>query len=207
MSHVVFDEATHTYTVDGQVLPSVTEICRFLSYDVAVGANTAMRDYAADRGTRIHEACTLYDFEGEDAEVDTDIVGYVQAYAAFKRDYNVTDWMYYEKPLGSVELGFAGTPDRIGLIDGKMTIVDLKSGSKINKYALECQLNGYEMLASLLEIDYSNPLSQGLNIEQLWGLQLKKDGTYRIIQVPIRLRVFGNCMILHRFLKGEFDNE
>lgn len=198
MSKVVFEESTHTYTVDGQVLPSVTEICRFLSYDVAVGANTVMRDYAADRGTRIHEACTLYDFEGDDAEVDGDIVGYVQAYAAFKRDYNITDWMYYEKPLGSVELGYAGTPDRIGFIDGRLTIVDLKSGTKINKHNLECQLNGYGTLAK-------SPLD--LNIEQLWGLQLKKDGTYRVISVPIRLLFFRDCFHLHQFLEGEFDNE
>ena len=28
-----FDESTHTYTIDGKEVPSVTEVCRFLSYD------------------------------------------------------------------------------------------------------------------------------------------------------------------------------
>ena len=198
MSSVVFEEATHTYTVDGQVLPSVTEICRFLNYDVAVGANTAMRDYAADRGTRIHEACTLFDFEGDEADVDSDIVGYVQAYAAFKRDYGVTDWLYYEKPLGNLELWYAGTPDRVGVVDGKMTIVDFKSGTKINKYSLEAQLNGYARLVRH---------ELGIGINRLWGLQLKKDGNYRIIEVPIRNQFFLNCQTLHRFLEGEYNHE
>ena len=207
MSNVVFDESTHTYTVDGQVLPSVTEIIRFLHYDTAVGADKAMRDYAADRGTRIHEACTAYDFDGEDAEVDADIVGYVQAYAAFKRDYGIADWLYYEKPIGSVELGFAGTPDRIGLIDGKMAILDFKTGSNVNKHALEAQLNGYEVLASTTESPYKNdPFLQGLRIERLVGLQLKKDGAYRIIDVPLRERFFATCLRLHRFTKGEYDD-
>lgn len=30
---ITFDETTHTYTVDGRVVPSVTTVCRFLSYD------------------------------------------------------------------------------------------------------------------------------------------------------------------------------
>lgn len=199
MSHVVFDEATHIYTVEGQELPSVTEIIRFLSFDAAVGADKAMRDYAAECGTRIHEACTLYDFEGEDAEVDTDIVGYVQAYAAFKRDYGITDWLYYEKPLGSVRLGYAGTPDRIGLIDGCMTILDIKTGSKINKYALAAQLTGYHELAAV-ELGITN-------VSQRWGLHLKKNGSYSVINAPLSLMAFVCCRLLHNILKGEYDGK
>ena len=37
---------------------------------------------------------------------------------------------------------YAGTPDRIGKIDGKSTMLDIKTGSKVNKAVLAAQLAG-----------------------------------------------------------------
>ena len=34
---LTFDEATHTYTLDGIQLPSVTEVTRFCAYDYKTG--------------------------------------------------------------------------------------------------------------------------------------------------------------------------
>ena len=57
---------------------------------------------------------------------------------------------------------YAGTPDRIGKIDGKSTMLDIKTGSKVNKAVLAAQLAAYSFAAL------------PLTIEQHWGLQLKK---------------------------------
>ena len=92
-SKLVFNEDRHEYTVDGVVVPSVTQIIRFLSFDTAATASPAMRDAAAERGSRVHAACTAFDFDGDAAEIDGDIAGYVRAYASFLRDYSVKHFL------------------------------------------------------------------------------------------------------------------
>ena len=55
---LTFDEATHTYTLDGIRLPSVTEVTRFCAYDYR-SDRPWLAEAAARRGTAVHEACAL----------------------------------------------------------------------------------------------------------------------------------------------------
>ena len=56
---IQFEEATHTYTKNGVILPSVTEITRFLAYDYKTD-RPWLAEEAARRGTAVHEACTMF---------------------------------------------------------------------------------------------------------------------------------------------------
>lgn len=185
-----FVEETHQY-FDGEIaLPSVTKICRFLSVDVAENARSWLRDAAADKGRRVHEHCADIDYGYEADSYEWDCVGYIEAYRAFKRDWGIRDWQAIEMPLGSVITGYAGTLDRLGYIDGKLTLVDLKTGSKINKTALTAQLTGYCLLVPEIE----------LFPEQLWGIQLMKDGKYRKYVCNLDTELFNACKLLHERL-------
>ena len=64
-SRVQFDEATHTYTLDGVELPSVTHIIRYLAVDKANNADPNMALIARERGSAVHEATVMYDYSGE----------------------------------------------------------------------------------------------------------------------------------------------
>ena len=169
MSELLFDESTHTYTLDGKRLPSVTEICAPLTagrYDNALAA------YAAARGSRIHELTALYDLDALPDEIEAELVGYVKAWAAFCRDYRPV-WERVEWPGWSID-GFAGTVDRIGLIDGERLAVDVKTAASLDraaKVSLCCQTAAYAVMASEtgLRMDGDN-----------LGVQLKKDGSYAV---------------------------
>lgn len=177
MTRLVFDDETHTYTIDGKEVSSVTQLCRPLTVEIAENAKPWLRDAAAERGTRVHEACADIDFIGnlDDVEIAPDITGYVTAYLNFLRDYRVKSWDAIELPLGCSKLGFAGTIDRVGIINRELSIVDLKTGSRIDKPLLTAQLNGYRKLW-----DYnSNKI-----IKKMYGLKLGKDGDYRLIPAP-----------------------
>ena len=195
---LLFDEDRHEYSVDGKIVPSVTHIIRFLACDVAAGANASMRDAAAERGSRIHEACTAYDIDGEDADVDGDIVGYVRAYADFLRDYSIKTWLSFEKPLCSLGVRqFAGTIDRFGMIDGKGTLVDIKTGSKLNMPMHRAQLCGYDILLS----------DNGFSVDRRAILHLRKDGKYTFHIVPQSdpeaMSAFIACCKIHKYLEGK----
>lgn len=142
-----FSEQEHRYWVDGNEVPSVTQVIRFLSIDQAVGADPAMRAAAAERGTRIHSACCDYDFDHM-CDVDGDITGWVEGYAKFLRDYQVDDWTAQEKIVAGdiAGLRMAGTIDRVGIVDGDLMVIDIKTGSKIHEAPVSAQTVAYALM-------------------------------------------------------------
>lgn len=175
MAEFLFDEATHTYTLDGVVIPSVTEICAPITCGKYPPVGVVQQ--AAARGTRVHELCALYDMDALPDEIEAELVGYVRAWAAFCRDYKPV-WKHIELPLYGVidtDLPFAGTLDRIGEIGGSTMVVDIKTTASLDrpaKVALCEQIGGYECLADLNGIDVS--FGAGM------GVQLFENGNYRV---------------------------
>ena len=173
----MFDEATHTYTLDGQKLPSVTEILAPITAGKYPPSGVVQQ--AAARGTRIHELCALYDMDALPEEFEGELVPYVQAWADFCRDYT-PEWLYIEQPFyfdpGIPKQRYAGTVDRVGIVDGRLVVVDIKTAQNLDrpaKVALACQLHAYRSLA---EPCFPDVLLDGED----FGVQLMKDGNYRI---------------------------
>lgn len=174
MSEVKFDEATHTYWVDGKRIPSVNTII-----DAALeGEQQAKKGYsfypeAATRGTYVHEAIQLWIAdELDESSLDPELVPY---FAAFRKCWKEQKLVahYVERRGYSAVGGFCGTRDFIGCAgaepDSKRILLDWKTGS-IRK-RVQYQLGGYSMLS----------LEEGMApFHELWAVQLKKDSTYRI---------------------------
>ena len=175
MAEFLFDEDTHTYTLDGVIIPSVTEICAPITCGKYPPVGVVQQ--AAARGTRVHELCALYDMDALPDEIEAGLVGYVKAWAAFCRDYKPV-WTHIEFPLyGEIDPGqpFAGTIDRIGEIDGRTRVVDIKTTASLDrpaKVSLCEQVTGYEWLADLNDIHVYD--GSGM------GVQLFADGNYRV---------------------------
>lgn len=198
-----FDEETHTYTVGDRILPSVTEICSPITAS-KYAAPSAVVDYAASRGSRVHELCAMYDFDALPDEIEAECLPYVQAWAAFCRDWRPT-WELVEWSAYSAVDGYAGTADRIGLIDGARCVVDIKTAASLDrasKVALTAQLAGYRRLAQ----------ENGLRMDGAdFGVQLRKDGSYTVHssqKIAERYRfdpaeLFGSLLELNRIVKGE----
>lgn len=181
---IQFNEKSHTYTLDGVELPSVTHICRFLAYDYK-SSRPWLAAEAARRGTAVHEACALLDY-GETQEETPEIAGYLKAYRRFLADYR-PDWELIEHPLGNLELGFAGTMDRFGTLgDGRSCILDIKTG-QLHRPALSAQLTAYRWL-----------LPPWCSCDCLCALKLSKDGTYQLIEVPHNDKLLETCLYLEK---------
>lgn len=206
MAEFLFDEGTHTYTLDGVVIPSVTEICAPITCGKYPPVGVVQQ--AAARGTRVHELCALYDMDALPDEIEAELVGYVKAWAAFCRDYKPV-WTHIELPLyGGIDPGqpFAGTLDRIGEIDGQTRVVDIKTAASLDrpaKVALCEQITGYEWLAVLNDIDVT--FGAGM------GVQLFASGNYRVHLIAaiakkydfLRSETFWPLRELHKITKGK----
>ena len=190
MQKITFDAENHQYYIDGVEVPSVTTVCRFLSYDQKSDKPWLAR-VAADRGTRIHAACAMIDY-GEKPEEDFETAGYLKAYRRFLKDYR-PDWDGIEYTVGDAQLGLAGTIDRFGtLYDGRTCILDIKTGSQLHDAPLRAQLTGYKRLLAL---------DRGFYSEYLYALQLSKDGTYTMVDVRQDDELLNACMFIHNAVR------
>jgi hypothetical protein len=139
---LIFDPEKHQYILDGEVLPSVTQV---LTAEGFID-RTFFTDYGRERGTMVHKATALDDMGALDEDsIDPILVPYLEAWRAFKRDSRI-EIVNIEEPLYHKTYLFAGTPDRIGELNGKWAIIDIKHVS-LPWAAL--QLSAYGILDNL----------------------------------------------------------
>ena len=148
----------HEYEVDGIKRPAVTNILKAVGF---IDTTWYTMD-GATRGKYVHLACHLDDIgELDEAELDPVLLPYLEAYRLFKNEqgYQVIESeVYHYNPT----YGYCGTPDKDGLLNGKPTIIDLKTGKFQDWTALQLAL--YAMF-------YESPRDR-------LGVELKDNGTY-----------------------------
>ena len=126
-NELVFEPETHTYRVNGVVVPSVTQVLR--SAGLAIEPYSPNGDQAMVRGARVHLACH-YDDDGDilESEFAEEELGYLAGWRKFKEE---TNWQsaIREKPFYS-ERGYCGTPDAIGSFPNQgVAVLDIKTGA------------------------------------------------------------------------------
>ena len=189
MSTLLFYNDSHKYTVDGEEVPSVSELTRFLTRELYNDAPQYFLDQAAKRGTNVHKATEAIDKFGT-VEIEDEYAGFVKAYVSFLKEHEVS-WSNIEWSVCSKEneMPYAGTIDRVGALDGKTVILDIKTTANISglhKLCYTAQLNLYK-----LAVEKEKP------VEELWVLQLKKDGTYKLIQLEENKELAQACLTMH----------
>lgn len=172
-----FDPEKHEYSVGGVKIPSVSEILAPLSADRYDGLNPWMLKAAAAKGTAVHEATEMMDY-GIEPESDPELDPYLLAYQTFLLEHDV-EWSMVETIVSyqgrEDELPlYCGTIDRFGNLDGKPSIVDIKTYASMTTDALlnaSCQTRLY-----MDAIDPYAPTGR-------YVLHLRRDGSYRLIDL------------------------
>ena len=188
-ARLMFYSEDHTYTVDNQPLPSVSELTRFISRELYAEINQSVLDRAADRGTRVHKVTEALDKYAE-AECDDDILPYLQGYLEFRKKHKC-EWSHIEKAMYHPEQMYAGCLDRIGTVDGEPAIVDIKTTSSIHSVAVTAQLTLYKRMAE----------ANGIKVDKLYVLQLRKDNRFTLRLVEPDEALADACLTLHDRLK------
>ena len=82
LSDLVFHEENHIYMLDGEQLPCVSDLCRFLHREIYKDAPKWQMEVAAERGTTVHAATQALDTAGT-AEISEEYLPYLLAYKSF----------------------------------------------------------------------------------------------------------------------------
>lgn len=155
-NEIIFDELSHTYTLNGVVLPSVTQVMKRLSKEYYTDINQAVIEKAGKRGTKVHQAIELYETMGV---YDEQVKDYVLQYLRAKSAYKFTP---IKQELMLTNGIYCGTVDMIANMNDKLVLIDLKATSKINDILVEVQLAGYRQLLS----------DNGIEVEDCYVLHL-----------------------------------
>lgn len=191
MMQLTFDATTHTYRAGNQLLPSVTQIIQAqrLGPDYSMVPPATLRRKAA-LGTAVHLACQEILLRGRPSfsfcsprGKRTGPLGYVvdDRLRAFALGFEMflADTGYQqlggEKPLADLELGYAGTPDSYGNLNGGACIIDFKTATTLHRKAAAVQTHAYWRLLRATG-GFRWP------IEGYYALQLKP-GAYRLVDV------------------------
>lgn len=195
MAQLTFFDAGHVYEVDGQRIPSVSEIMRFASREVYAGIDQWRLDNAADRGTRVHDATLAIDESGS-ADVDADIAPYIEAYVGFLKKFHPR-YIASELALADTRRWFAGRLDRCAIINRKCVLMDIKTSARIETRLVQAQLTAYAWLWER---------NRPEKLDELYVLHLMGDGQFRFRRIERDDEYWKALLILQRKFtkKGEF---
>jgi len=126
MNNLTFDEESHTYRVDGEIVPSVTQILKgaALTPSFRGGSGVAMT-----RGSFAHLATELDDKgELDEATVDPANLGHLEAWRKFKVESGI-EILAIEERVYNDMYRYAGTLDRRVMYQGWESVIDIKTGN------------------------------------------------------------------------------
>jgi len=152
---LIFDDATHTYTLDGQVVPSVTGILKASGLIDFTGIPESILEAARVRGTTVHQAIAYSndgDLDLEQFRIDfPDYVGYLEGWLKFCDQRKFTA-VLNECRIASRRHQVAGTIDCLGELDGQAVLLDYSTGIPAH-VAKDLQTAAYLSFALDMSID------------------------------------------------------
>lgn len=189
-----FEDKTHTYTLNGLVIPSVSQVIAPLSNAKYSGISERTLARAADKGTSVHNSIENWIKFGI-VDIPPEHTGYFDAFMKWWNSCN-------PEPVGSEVrichqlMRYGGTADFIGYIEGELTLVDYKSTYAISDMTCGVQLEGY----------FQALKSMGVFVQRKKILHLKKDGGYDLREYPVndvnRWRVFGALKTVYDYIES-----
>lgn len=183
-----FDPVRHAYTLNGLPVPSVTRVISPLNeFSTFIREGTLAK--AAERGTAVHFATEMHDqaflddLNGSEPppaapellwrpEDETPVVlPYMEAWRQFLAD-TAFEVHAIEERTFSGRHRYAGTIDRLGVLNGQRCVIDIKTSSAIGPQ-VGIQLAAYQGAAN-----ERRPMAE--RYRKRFACQLRRDGSYRL---------------------------
>lgn len=189
-----FEDETHTYTLNGIVIPSVSQVIAPLSNAKYSGISERTLAKAADKGTTVHNSIENWIKFGIE-DIPPEHIGYFEAFRKWWDSCN-------PNPVGSEArichriMQYGGTVDFVGYIDNELTLIDYKSTYTISDMTCGVQLEAYSQALK----------SMGISVQRKKILHLKKDGKFELREYPVndavRWRVFGALKTVYNYIES-----
>jgi len=168
-----FDAENHIYRLDGQAIPSVTQVLSAVGITDYSHIPIDKRDAAMHFGTAVHLACELWDKGNlNETILDKLLIPYLDGWKKFLAD-SKPKIMDIENPLYSPKYRYGFRIDRVLKINERITIVDIKTSA-------DAQQGTDLQLAAYLSGWNEGRAPKYIATDRM-AVHLNKDGSYKII--------------------------
>lgn len=194
LPELTFDDGSHIYCLDGNAIPSVSQVMEPLKDANYAGISEKTLQHAADKGTSVHNSIENFiKFGIEDVAPE-----HRMYFDAFLKWWEETQPAVVGSEIRIYHklLRYGGTIDLLCYIDGKLTLIDFKTTYTISDMSCGVQLEAYAQALA----------SHGIIVERKLILHLKKDGNYKLRPYPAndsqRWRAFGALKCVYDYIKS-----
>ena len=167
MSEVKFDKATHTYSLEGKNLISVTQLLQMfhLSPDYTIVDEDTLKA-SADRGSMIHAEIEAYNKRGE--------IGFTTEMANYKKYLDQNGLKCLKSEFIVFDDIVAGTADLLLDEHGEKVIADIKTTATLHRNSVSWQLSLYAYLLGDTEVKRG---------QAFW---FDHDGNLKVLDIPLK---------------------
>ena len=168
---LTFIEESHTYLLNGVIVPSVSDILHFIFPDKYKGVSEITLSNKARYGTIVHEYIEKFENGKLDNLPDLDIYQQmsIKQYMRIKIKKDI-DVLEQEKMI-HFEDKYAGRFDMIANIKGKRSLCDIKTTATLDIEYLSWQLSFYEM-------------AYGERFKKLYAIWLPRKELAQLVEIP-----------------------
>lgn len=201
---IEFIEETHTYLVDGIIVPSVTTIIKNIFPDKYKGINTKILQKKAEFGTKGHSIIEMlgktktteneaYDEilrQYNSHEINQDMFISLREYIRLCKKYQIE--VLENEVMVNYEYEYAGTLDMIANVNNKKSLIDIKFTAELDEEYLSWQLGMYK-------------LAYGEEFEEYYCLWLPKAKVGKL--APIKIKTKEEILEMLKELLNNDTNE
>lgn len=194
---IQFDESNHTYTLNGERVPSVTQILHRFSEEIYRFVDSDLMERAARLGTAVHEMIRL-DCAGvlDEAGLHEKLQPYFKQWREFLAQSGFEPTLS-EQFVWSEKYRFAGQLDLFGTLNGKPALIDAKRCASV-PFTAGPQTAGYELALAECNPQTDEPV-------QRFALQLVPNERWKLLPMDGTddRRVFMSALTIHNYLETQ----
>lgn len=168
MKDLEYIDSGHLYLYKGVIIPSVSEILGFIFPSKYKDIPQEILNAKAEYGTLVHECTEFIDNNEGLPKVNYIVKASLEQYIKLKKE-NEIDITNQEQIVCYKGL-FAGRYDKEGTVQGKSSLLDVKTTVELDKEYLSWQLSFYE-------------LARGKQYEKLYAIWLPKKNLAKLVEI------------------------
>jgi hypothetical protein len=185
MSEFHFARDTHVYTLDGEVIPSLSEVLRPITEPLYSNIPDQQKvEEARENGVQCHLDTERFD-RGDCDEYESKAT---EAWAAFREATGFAP-THIEYSTYHPVMRYGTTIDRLGsLADGSVVLIDIKTGSSAKWHRLQTA-------GQLLALHHQGICDRMETAR--YNVVLNKDGTFKVVEHPNNAVDIKHFLVVH----------
>jgi len=205
-----YDDAAHSYKVEGIKVPSVTRVVdgcfpkHLVDWALSIGEEEYHRiiDEALEIGNHTHEWIEEYIYTGRCIfnEEGLGNNNSIEAFLAWEEKYK-PEWLSSEQKVYCDKYKYAGTVDAVAKINGRVCVIDFKTSKKIYK-PYHLQVTAYAQAIKRIDGLKRWPLGIILRLD-------KETGEYdqKVFEPRDHFNTFKKCLELRQWSSLRIKND